>query len=332
MHKLCASMTVTVGLLLGTNMISAQALKPAPAAKNSAWVQGKTADGQPDLQGTWTNATLIPLQRPKALGSKEFYTEEERAAMDAKPKKPIGASVEAHYDLSQFGLDRTQGKFAPNLRTSLITGPDGQLPALTPEMAKRVAAARAALKGHEADGPESRNLGERCIVNNAAGPPMMPSGYNNDLEIVQGPGYVAITQEMIHDTRIIPLDGRAHAPAGVVKYRGDSIGRWEGNTLVVDTTNFNGKSLFQASLGDRIPMSAKAHVVERFTRKDADTITYQFTVEDPEAWQKSWSGEIVIGTAPGQIYEYACHEANQSMTNLLSSARNLEKEAAAAKK
>jgi len=135
---------MTVTLLLVAAVASAQALKPAPAAKSSAWVQGKTADGQPDLQGTWTNATLIPLQRPKALGAKEFYTQAEKDAMDATPKKPVGASVEAHYDLSQFGLDRSQGKFAPNLRTSMITGPEGRLPDFTAEGQKRVAARAAA--------------------------------------------------------------------------------------------------------------------------------------------------------------------------------------------
>ncbi|MSV34188.1 MAG: hypothetical protein EXQ47_01135 [Bryobacterales bacterium] len=155
---------------------------------------------------------------------------------------------------------------------------------------------------------------------------MMPSGYNNDLEIVQGPGYVAITQEMIHDTRIIPVDGRPHAPAAVRGYRGDSRGRWEGNTLVVDTTNFNGNVAF-----NRIPVTENFHVTERFTRTGPDAISYQFTVEDPGTWVKPLTGEIVMGTAPGQIYEYACHEANHSMENLLSSARNNEKEAAAKK-
>ena len=327
MHKLCTSLTVAVSLLLGTVALSAQALKPAPAAKNSAWVQGKTPDGQPDFQGTWTNATLIPLERPKNLAGKEFYTAEERAAMDAKPLKPIGSALEQHYDLAQFGLDRTQGKFAQTLRTSLLVGPEGRMPPYTPEGQKRVADAAAKFKGHEADAPESRNLGERCIVNNAAGPPMLPSGYNNDMEIVQGPGYVAITQEMIHDTRIIPLDGRPHIPAAIRKYRGDSVGHWEGNTLVVDTTNFPGNVAF-----NRIPVSRDMHVVERFTRTGPGSIVYQFTVEDPGTWQKPFTAEITMGTAPGQIYEYACHEANHSMENLLSSARNNEKEAAAAKK
>ncbi len=320
------AITIT-GLLLGAAGLFAQALKPAPAAKNSTWVQGKTPDGQPDFQGTWTNATLIPLQRPKALGAKEFYTQEERDEMDAKPKKKFGASVEAHYDLSQFGLDRSQGKFATNLRTSLIIGPDGQLPPYTAEAEKRIAARRAAVKGHEADGPEFRNSGERCVVSNYAGPPMMPSGYNNDLEIVQGPGYVAITMEMIHDTRVIPLDGRPHAPEGVRNWRGDARGHWEGNTLVVDTTNFSDKATF-----NRMAVSEKMHVIERFTRTGPDAITYQFTVEDPGTWTKSWTGEMVFGIAPGQIYEYACHEAHASMTNLLSSARNLERETAEGKK
>ncbi len=326
-HKLCTLITVTASLFLGSVAVSAQALKPAPAAKTSTWVVGHTPDGQPDLQGTWTNATLIPLERNKALGAKEFYTEQEKAEMDAKPKKPIGSALAQHYDLAQFGLDRTQGKFAQSLRTSLIMGPEGRMPPFTADGQKRIAAQAAKFKGHEFDGPESRNLGERCIVNNAAGPPMMPSGYNNDLEIVQGPGYVAIMQEMIHDTRIVRLDGSPHISSDIRTWRGDSRGHWEGNTLVVDTTNFNDKVSF-----NRIPVSRNMHVTERFTRTGPESISYQFTIDDPQTWEKPWSAEIVMGTAPGRVYEYACHEANHSMENLLSSARNLEKEAAEGKK
>jgi hypothetical protein len=152
---------------------------------------------------------------------------------------------------------------------------------------------------------------------------MMPAGYNNDLEIVQGPGYVAIIQEMIHDARVIPLDGRPHASAGVRSWRGDARGRWEGNTLVVDSTNFNDQMVF-----NRIPVSERFHVIERFTRTGPETITYQFTVEDPGTWEKPFTAEIVLGPAPGRIFEYACHEANHSLENILSSARNNEKEAA----
>ena len=326
-HKLCTLITVTASLFLGSVAVSAQTLKPAPAAKTSTWVVGHTPDGQPDLQGTWTNATLTPLERNKTLGAKEFYTEQEKADMDAKPKKPVGSALVQHYDLAQFGLDRTQGKFAQSLRTSLIIGPEGRMPPYTADGQKRIAAEAAKFKGHEFDAPESRNLGERCIVNNAAGPPMMPSGYNNDLEIVQGPGYVAIVQEMIHDTRIIRLDGSPHISSDIRLWRGDSRGHWEGNTLVVDTTNFSDKLAF-----NRIPVTRNMHVVERFTRTGPEAISYQFTMDDPGTWEKPWTAEIVMGTAPGQIYEYACHEANHSMENLLSSARNLEKEAAQGKK
>ncbi|MSV34187.1 MAG: hypothetical protein EXQ47_01130 [Bryobacterales bacterium] len=163
---------IAAALLMSAGAVSAQTLKPAPAAKNSAWVQGKTPDGQPDLQGTWTNATNVPLQRPKELGAKEFFTPQEQADFQAKAKGYAGDRAnlpEAHYDLSQFGLDRSQGKFAPNLRTSTIAGPEGRLPAFTPEGQKRIAARAAALKGREADGPENRNLGERCIVSAAGG-------------------------------------------------------------------------------------------------------------------------------------------------------------------
>src|SRR6185295_4446531 len=240
-QRLCLLTTVTASLFLGAVAVSAQALKPAPAAKTSNWVVGHTPDGQPDLQGTWTNATLIPLERNKTLGAKEFYTEQEKAEMDAKPRKPVGSALVQHYDLAQFGLDRTQGKFAQSLRTLLIMGPEGRMPSFTAAGQKRIADERARVKGHEFDGPEYRTLGERCIVHNSSGPPMMPSNYNNDLEIVQGPGYVAITQEMIHDTRIIRLDGSPHISPEIRTWRGDSRGHWEGNTLVVETTNFNDK-------------------------------------------------------------------------------------------
>jgi hypothetical protein len=327
-HKLCTLITVTASLFLGSVAVSAQAQKPAPAAKTSTWAVGHTPDGQPDMQGTWTNASNVPLVRPKELGAKEFFTGQEQADYLKRAKNgyvgDTATPIQAHYDRSQFGLDRSQGKFAPNLRTSLIVGPEGRIPPYTAEARKRLAEKAAKAKGHEFDGPENRNPGERCIVNNA-GPPMLPTGYNNDLEIVQGPGYVAIMQEMIHDTRIIPLDGRPHTSSDIRQWRGDSRGHWEGNTLVVDTINFTDKTAFRGS-------TRNLHVVERFTRTGPETINYQFTVDDPSTWEKSWTVEIVMGPAPGQIYEYACHEANQSMTNLLSSARNLEKEAAEAKK
>jgi hypothetical protein len=203
----------------------------------------------------------------------------------------------------------------------MIVGPEGRVPPMLAEAQKRQAARQAANRGHEFDGPENRGLAERCIMWGAEGPPMLPIGYNSNLQIVQGPGYVAIMQEMIHDVRMIPTDGRAHAASNVRELMGDSVGHWEGNTLVVDTTNFSDRSAFRGS-------SENLHVVEKFTRTDADTVTYQFTVSDPTTWDKPWTAEIPMTKIDGPIFEYACHEGNYGMANNLSGARAEEKKLA----
>jgi hypothetical protein len=299
------------------------ATKPAPAAKVKTWIPPRTPDGQPDLQGTWTNASNTPLERPKELGAKEFYTEQEFA--EAAKKGFLGdrgGPQEVHYNFGQYGMDATQSKFAQNLRTSMVVGPEGRIPAMTPEAVKRNAARVAMNKGHELDGPENRGLTERCILYGATeGPPMLPAMYNNNMEIVQEPGFVAILNEMFHDVRVIPVDGRSHIPQYIRQWRGDSIGRWEGNTLVVDTTNFTNQTPFHGS-------SEKLHVVERFTRTSAETVLYEFTVDDPATWVKPWTAQYVMGPALGQIYEFACHEGNYGLHNNLSGARAEEKRAA----
>jgi len=299
------------------------AAKPAPAAKVKTWTPPRTPDGQPDLQGTWTNASNTPLERPKELGAKEFYTEQEFAEASKKGfLGDRGGPQEVHYNFGQYGMDATQSKFAQNLRTSMVVGPEGRIPAMTPEAVKRNAARVAMNKGHELDGPENRGLTERCILYGATeGPPMLPAMYNNNMEIVQEPGYVAILNEMFHDVRVIPVDGRSHLPQSIRQWRGDSIGRWEGNTLVVDTTNFTNQTPFHGS-------SEKLHVVERFTRTGAETVLYEFTVDDPATWVKPWTAQYVMGPALGQIYEFACHEGNYGLYNNLSGARAEEKRAA----
>ncbi len=288
----------------------------------NAWTPARTADGQPDLEGVWTNASSIPMERPQNLGAKEFYTQQEAAELSKKGYQGDRAPLpEAHYDMSQFGIDPMQSKFAPNLRTSMIVGPEGQLPPMTLEAKKRNAERAARNKGHEFDGPENRPFQERCIIWAAEGPPMLASTYNNDLEIVQGPGYVAILNEMIHDVRIIPLDGRPHVSENIRQWRGDSRGHWEGDTLVVDTTNFSGKTAFYGS-------SENMHLTERFTRTSKNTIVYEFTVDDPATWTKPWTAQLVMGPAPGQVFEYACHEGNYGLPNSLSAARAEERNAA----
>jgi hypothetical protein len=224
-----------------------------------------------------------------------------------------------HYDFSQFGLDRAQAKLAWNRRTSIIVGPEGTIPLLTPDARKRLAEMRAKAKGHEFDGPENLSLGARCIARvNVA--PLIPSAYNSNLQIVQGDGYVAIETEMIHDVRIIPTDGRAHIPGNIRQWYGDPVGHWEGNALVIDTTNYTDLNPFRGA--------QNLHVIERLTRADQDTILYQFTVEDPGMWTKPWSGELPITKINGQIYEYACHEANYGLADTLRGARVAEAEAA----
>src|SRR5713101_5288206 len=315
--------------------------KATPTSVNKAYTPPRTADGQPDFQGVWTNNTVTPLQRPKGLAGKEFYTDaeladvqkrqNERLAQDEVEGEPAanhsgieGAPEErVHYDHAQFGLDWLQSKIAWNRRTSLIVGPEGTIPPQTPAARDRIASRKAKEKGHELDGPENRPLGARCIARANVGPPLLPTRYNSNLQIVQGPGYVAIETEEIHDARVIALNGRPHPPKNIHQWLGDSIGHWEGNTLVVDTTNFTDQTPF--------PAAQNLHVIERLTRVDPETILYQFTVEDPGMWTKSWSGELPMTKMSSQLYEYACHEANYGLENTLRGARVADTAAATKK-
>lgn len=289
----------------------------------------RTRDGQPDLHGYWTNDTFTPLERPPELAGKEFFTEAEAASefkkrLDrylAQPKNDI------HYD-DAIWQGETYDK-EPNRRTSLIFDPpNGRLPPLTAEAAKRLAARAAVQQARPADSAESRSLAERCISWGNVGPPMLPPTYNANLQILQTRNYVVIFHEMIHDTRVIPLDGRPHLSPSIRLLAGDSVGHWEGETLVVDTTNFTGKTNFRGaprSTRQDIFASDALHVVERFTRTDPNRIRYQFTVDDPATWTSTWSGEIPLRQFDGPLFEYACHEGNYGLPNILRGARALEK-------
>jgi len=286
------------------------------------------ADGHPDLQGFWTNNTYTPLERPRNV-SKEFYTREEalelekKAAEEESEQTLPGTVADVHYDFTQFSLDRNQSAHAVNLRTSLIVDPaDGKLPPLTAEGQKR-AAERAEVAKHVGrwDSAQSNDLDDRCIIFQGAGPPMLPQGYNSNYQIVQTPGFVMILFEMAHDTRIIPMDGRPHVARNIQQWTGDSRGHWEGDTLVIETTNFNGKNPLRGS-------SENLRVVERFTRVDADTIQYKFTVEDESTWTRPWTGEIPLRKTIGPLFEHACHEGNYGLYNTLVGARLEEKKAA----
>jgi hypothetical protein len=281
----------------------------------------RTPWGDPDLQGLWTNATITPFERPGDMSGKPVLTEQEAAEYEQRTNQARDADSRAggtEADLgrayNQFWYDRGT-KVVASRRTSLIVDPpDGRVPALTPEGQAKAEARAAARKRSPADGPEDRALAERCILWPTAGPPMLPSGYNNNYQILQTPGYVVILIEMIHDVRIIPLDGRPHAPQAIRQWMGDSRGRWDGNTLVVTTMNFTGKTNFRGA-------SENLRLVERLTRVDADEINYEFTVEDPSSFAKPWTASIPMTKTDGPIFEYACHEGNYGMTNLLSGAR-----------
>jgi hypothetical protein len=229
---------------------------------------------------------------------------------------------EVRYDLELYGFDRTKLRFGANKRTSLIIGPEGVVPPILPEAQKRNAERGARNKGHEFDSHENRPLSERCILLNQERIPLIPGANEGNLiQIVQGQGYVSILRETNHSTRVIPTDGRAHAPQNMRFYQGDSAGRWEGNTLVVDTTNFTNLSAFQGS-GERL------HLVERFTRVADDMLIYQFTAEDPTTWAKAWTAEIPWTKTQGPIFEWACHEGNNMISNILRGARVAEQNAA----
>ena len=311
-----------------TVLIALASMTPAPA-DGQGWSQPRTPDGQPDLQGVWSNATLTPLERPAAFAGREFLTEKELEDKEKalQPRTRLRAGTEAHYDFLQYGLDPLQAKRASSRRTSLIVDPpDGKIPPLTPEAKKRAAARTEARKRMGPfDGPESRSLAERCILMGGEGPPMLPEAYNSNIQFQQGPGYVAILQEEIHDIRIIPLDGRPHLGPRIRQLMGDSRGRWEGNTLAVDTTNFTDTTNFRGS-GENL------HVVERFTRVDEETIRYEFTVEDPTTWTRPWKAELSMVKTKGPIFEFACHEGNYGLANNLSGARAQEKAEEAAKR
>ena len=279
----------------------------------------RTADGVPDLTGDWTNATYTPLERPAQFAAKEFYTHQEAEAFvkardDAFKAQPAD---NIHYD-DALWQSENYSKGVNSLRTSLIVDPpDGRIPALVEAARNRPAGpvVGEAQASRRADSYENRTLAERCITWGNDGPPMMPVGYNANLDVLQGPGYVIVRNEMIHSARLIPTDGRRpHLSEKIRNWSGDSRGHWDGNTLVVETTNFNNRTRFRNS-------TATLKVTERFTRIDADTIDYQYTVEDPNTWTRPWTAAVPMRKVPGPIYEYACHEGNYGLPNILRAQR-----------
>ena len=327
-------------------MAAVFAISLAAADQSSKKAIPRTPDGHPDMSGVWTNVTITPLERPRNLEGKEFFSPQEVVEYEKQHQRnrdvrQRGTEADVASAYNDFWWD-SGTKVVKTRRTSIIVDPpDGRMPELTPERQKQLAAEaeakreRCKVPGCEvensgipgpADRASDRPLMERCLsFSNAV--PMLPTAYNNDYQIVQSPGMVAIDVEMVHQVRWIPIDGSPHLPASVPTWLGNSRGHWEGDTLVIDTTNFDPEMSFRGS-------DKNLHLVERMTRVDADTIIYRFTIDDPTAFTKPWTGELPMVKANGMLYEYACHEGNEGMMNILSSARADEKRAAgeAAKK
>lgn len=291
----------------------------SPASKT--YKVPRTPWGHPDLQGIWNNGTTTPLERPSDLADREFLSDEEWAARakevatraEKRPDDPL-ADVELAYNNEWW--DRG----VPLKRTSLIIDPpNGKLPPLTAEGQKLVAARDSARRQHgPADSWEDRPLQERCLLYH--GVPPFPTGYNNNYQIVQTPDTVAIRYEMMAETRMIPIDGRPHVSTGIRSWIGNARGHWEGDTLVVETTNYNDKATF------RFPAANETlRVIERFTRTSDDRIDYQFTVDNPAMYTKQWTAILPMAKTKGPIFEYACHEGNYGMPNVLSGHRAQEK-------
>jgi hypothetical protein len=328
------------GLLVvgAVQLASAQSAATAPSAKPAAttpktkWSPPRTPDGQPDLQGTWNNGTLTPFERPAALAGKAFLTEEEAAALErqaaerrANPNRAarpgdVGGDNEAFVD-SGYKVSSTR-------QTSLVVDPpDGTVPI------RKSALDRRDHNLASIDSYASMSPWDRCITRGPTG--LFPAGYNNGYQIFQSAGYVVILAEMIHEVRVIPLDGRPHLNANIRLWSGDSRGHWEGTTLVVDTTNFNDRGWIATHAGSGrlrgVPVSVGLHLVERFTPTAADTIIYEMTIDDPDVYERSWRVSVpLLRNDRYQLFEYACHEGNQAMQLMLGGARTQEHETEAA--
>jgi hypothetical protein len=329
---------LSVAALLAMAAITVTGQTPARGTSNapaSKWMPPRTPDGKPDMQGIWDFRTVTPLERPAEFANKAVLTPEEAAAYERRMVEGRNADTNRDKETSRGIINGTPAtadvalayndfwwdrgtKVVGNRRTSLIIDPpDGRIPALTPEAQKRLAALDEA-RERSAHGPEDRSVGERCIMGFNAGPPWAPGGYNMNVQVVQTPGYVMLMNEMVHNARVVPLDGRPHG--SIRRWDGTSRGRWEGDTLVVETKNFYRETSLRGS-------SPNLHLIERFTLTDADTLLYEFTVNDPLTWTKPWTAQIPMQKSQEQIFEYACHEANYGMTNLLKGARLVDAEA-----
>ena len=304
----------------------------AQTSKSTSSAIPRSADGHPSFEGVWTNATITPMERPAQFASKPALTDAEAtqfekgaakdlAGVDGKSESPLlaaaGSNGTGAYNVLFIDRGSELARVDGVKRTSLIIDPpDGKMPAKTKESQKRMASIIRSYMVY--DSAKDRPASERCLIGfgSTSGPPMMPVLYNNNYQIVQTKDAVMILVEMVHDVRVIRMNG-THAPSSVRQWLGDSIGHWEGDTLVVDTTNFNDKTLFEGASPD-------LHVIERFQRVEANTILYKVTIDEPSTFTKQWTMEYPFVSAPGPVYEYACHEGNYAMTDILGGARKAD--------
>jgi len=308
-----------------------------PAAKK--WSVGRTPDGQPDLQGVWDASSMTPLERPVELGNKEFYTPEEMAAYEKKRAHDLDrdrrdgsadADLARAYNDSWFDRGAHLGS---NGRTSrIIDPPNGRFPALTPAAAAKYKETQAWLAEHAMDGPETRTLYDQCLVFSQSGPPFLPGNYNNFYQIVQAPGVVAILSEMGHQARMVPLvtgpaANRPRLPSSVRQWEGDSVGHFEGDTLVVETTNFRMSRQSRFGVQYDGMSDENLRVTERFTRTGPNSLIYRATVTDPTVYTQPWTIELPMAKSDSLVYEYACHEGNYGLAGILAGARAQEKAA-----
>ena len=295
------------------------------------WSPPRLPDGQYDFEGVWDFSTITPLERPRSLANKQTLTDDEDAVFEREENQRQNRDL---IDAKKGGLQYLPGSVIPynefwyergskiigDKRTALIVDPpDGRIPPLTPDAQKKLDEQAAIARDEQlgivrADTYLDRSLADRCILGFNAGPPMTPGAYNNHVQISQAPGYVTLVVEMVHDARVIPVDGRPGLPSGIAQYKGDSRGRWDGRTLTIETTNFLRETAFRGS-------SANMRLVERLTRVDADTLLYEFTVSDPKTWTKPWTAVVPMKKVSTPIYEYACHEGNYALPNILRGAR-----------
>jgi len=302
---------------LAPGLVAAQ-----PAASAEASVP-RTPDGRPDLQGVWDFSSLTPLQRPADLAGREFLTDEDVSALEARAAARVDTAPRpgdpGSYNRFWFADGDT---VVGTRRTSLIVDPpDGRLPAYLPEGRARMAA-REEARGRNA-GPEDRDVDERCILGFNSGPPMLPGAYNNFVQLFQTPGQVAILNEMVNDVRLVPLGEQPRLSSEVRQWRGDSRGRWDGDTLVVETANFRDLGTAHPAPNMELleALGSDLHLVERFSLLDADTLLYRFTVDDRTAFTRTWSVEMTMARSDGRLFEYACHEGNYGLYNILAGAQ-----------